>query len=297
MVATLPNSIKRKLNQTLDQWQSWKGGSALLYKPEPIGLLHPGLGNYSILVQSQTRFVVRINKLNPAVIGLNRQAEWRALHAASAAGLAPTPRYYNPELGSLVYDYLVEDESTACDITATARLLRNIHQLPAVHFRLDLHERLLRYERHIEHRNESPHSGLLKHRASILSLLDVIDSSAHTAVLCHNDLLQANRIVTQGILRAIDWEYCAMGNRWFDLAVVCVGDSLSEVQIGELLSSYLNMEPGAEEQRALDQHITLYRYLELLWFCALDDPQERKIQLTRARFSLLDKSLGYSFGE
>ena len=293
MVATLPNSIKRKLNQTLDQWQSWKGGAALLHKPEPIGLLNPGLGNYSILVQSQTRFVVRINKLNPAVIGLNRQAEWRALQSASTAGLAPTPRYYNPELGSLVYDYLIEDEGTSCDIATTAQLLRSIHQLPAVHFRLDLQERLLRYEKHIEHRNESPHPDLLKHRANILSLLEGIDSSAHTAVLCHNDLLRANRVVTQGILRAIDWEYCAMGNRWFDLAVVCVGDGLSNAQTEELLSSYLGEEPKPEEQLELQQHITVYRYLELLWFCALDDPKERETQLTRARFSLLDKSLGH----
>ena len=119
----------------------------------------------------------------------------------------------------------------------------------------------------------------------------MIDSSSHTAVLCHNDLLRANRIVNQGMLRAIDWEYCAMGNRWFDLAVVCVGDSLSKAQIEELLSSYLSMEPNPDEQRALEQHIIVYRYLELLWFCALDDPQERKKQLTNARFSLLDKSL------
>ncbi|MEH6571462.1 MAG: choline/ethanolamine kinase family protein [Halioglobus sp.] len=291
MVATLPDSIKRKLSQTLDQWQSWKCEWALVKKPEPIGLLNPGLGNYSILVEAQTQFVVRLNKLNPAVIGLNRQAEWRALQSASAAGLAPTPRYYNPELGSLVYDYLDEDEGAPCNIAATAGLLRNIHQLPAIHFRLDLHERLLRYEKHIEHRNESPPPDLLKHRTSILSILESISSRACTTVLCHNDLLQANRIVTQGTLRAIDWEYCAMGNRWFDLAVVCVGDALNAAQAEELLVNYLGEEPNAEERHELQQHMAVYRYLELLWFCALDDPQERKRQLTGARFSSLDSSL------
>ena len=291
MVATLPDSIKRKLSQTLDQWQSWKCATTPLQKPEPIGLLSPGLGNYSILVEAQTKFVVRINKLNPAVIGLNRQAEWRALQSAGAAGLAPTPRYYNPELGSLVYDYLVEDQGASCHLAATAGLLRSIHELPAIHFRLDLHERLLRYEKHIEHRNESPHPDLLKHRTTILSILEGIRSRPCQPVLCHNDLLQANRIVTKGHLRAIDWEYCAMGNRWFDLAVVCVGDTLNEDDTEELLASYLGEEPSVKHRHELEQHIAVYRYLELLWFCALDDPQERKQQLTSARFSLLDDSL------
>lgn len=291
MVATLPNSIKRKLNQTLDQWQSWQGETALLQKPEPIGLLNPGLGNYSILVAAEARFVVRINKLNPAVIGLNREAEWRALKSASKAGLAPTPRYYNPELGSLVYDYLVEDVGAPVEITATAQLLRHIHHLPAVHFRLDFHERLRRYEKHIQQRGESPHASLLRHRKTILTILDGINSHANAVVLCHNDLLQANRIITNGKVKAIDWEYCAMGNRWFDLAVVCVGDELDEPQTKELVYNYLSDAPTEKERHELTQHIAVYRYLELLWFCALDDAQERKKQLTSARFAKLNSCL------
>jgi thiamine kinase len=301
MVATLPPTIQLKLDQTLSQWHSWRCVPALTEKPTISHLLSPGLSNYSILVHANKPLVVRIDGLNPATIGLSRQTEWRVLQMASAAGLAPHPRYYNPELGSLVYDYLVEDpeasgESAAAALAATAtaaaaHLLRQIHQLPPVHFRLDLRERILRYEKHIEHRGDSASSILADGRSRIMAIIEHTESEGQAQVLCHNDLLQANRILSGGKLRAIDWEYCAMGSLWFDLAVVSVGDALSPIETELLLTSYLGRNAHATEQLNFARHECIYRFIELLWFSALDDPAERSRQLTDSKLFAFQQCL------
>ena len=292
MAEALPRNIQQKLNQTLAQWASWRTEPALTAQPEIQAPLRQGQSNHSILVGTEQRFVVRIDGQNPAVIGLNRQTEWRVLQNAAAAGIAPQPVYYNPELGALVTEYLPSDEIAPHTPQATASLLRQIHQLPQVHFRLDLAERMQRYEKHIEHQGHAPHPVLQAHRKEVLTLINVTASEHATPVLCHNDLLRANRLSSGGKLWAIDWEYSAMGNAWFDLAVVSVGDGLSASDEQQLLSGYLGREAGPEEWQEFSRHKSIYRYLELLWFSALDDAEAREEHLTSSRLEQFQTQLG-----
>lgn len=266
---TLPRNIQLKLEQTLAQWHQWHCEPPLESPPEVINLLAPGVSNFSVLVQSGQQFVVRIDGINPAANGLNRQSEWRALQAAHRANLAPQPRYFNPTLGSLVCDYLPHDEKQALCIGELAALLRAIHQLPARHSRLDLAERILRYEKQLQHRGQALTASMARCREPVLRMLDDINRRPQPVVLCHNDLLQANRIYSGGILWAIDWEYCAMGSPWYELAVVINGDSLSAAQADELLEAYLGRAASSAEQQELQQHSCVYRYLELLWYLAV----------------------------
>ena len=281
MANTLPRNIQLKLEQTLAQWTHWQCDPALTHIPAIVAVLTPGISNFSVLVESGQHFVVRIDGVNPATNGLNRQTEWHALAAAQLAGLAPTPRYFNPDLGSLVCDYLSPDEEQALCIPDVAALLRKIHQLPTRHSRLDLAERILRHEKQLEHRNPSQATALVGYQDPVLALLDNINRQSHTAVLCHNDLLQANRIYSEGRLWAIDWEYCAMGSPWYDIAVVVNGDSLNAAQTEALLTAYLG-RPATQAQRlTLRQYGCIYRYLELLWYQALERTALEQATLAR----------------
>jgi hypothetical protein len=110
MVTTLPRPVQLKLEQTLAQWQHWQLPAPLPERPTAVTLLGDGLSNYSVQVASgDLHFVVRIDGIIPSQHGLNRQIEWRALSNAAAAELAPTPRYFNPDLGTLVCDFLPPD--------------------------------------------------------------------------------------------------------------------------------------------------------------------------------------------
>ena len=272
MVSRLPRPIQLKLEQTLAQWHQWQCDSTLASVPCMVEVLAPGSGNFSVLVESQQRFVVRIDGLNPAANGLNRQSEWRVLAEAHRSGIAPCPRYFNPDLGSLVCDYLPPDAEQEGAIVDIANLLRAIHRLSPTHHRLDLMERILRYERLLEHRAEPLLIDVTRCRDAVAALLREVDRIPAQPVLCHNDLLRANRIYSGGRLWALDWEYCAMGSALYDLAVVISGDDLPAGDAEELLECYLGRPARIAERDALHFYSGIYRYLELLWYLALDKP-------------------------
>jgi thiamine kinase len=290
MVAALPGNIRLKLEQTLAQWRQWDCEPVLPAAPRAVSLLAPGLSNFSVLVEAGRRFVVRIDGINPAAHSLNRQGEWHSLGAASRVGLAPQPRYFNPELGSLVCDYLEPDERQPLAIPDLAELLRCIHQLPARHHRLDLAERMLSYEKRLAHRDPSRAAQLAPFRSGVMQLLASANESHCPTVLCHHDLLQANRLYSGGRLFALDWEYSAMGNPWYDLAVVIAGDSLAADEADTLLRNYLGRPAAAGEQRLVAQFGCAYRYLELLWYLAQDHPALAESQL-QEKLELLAENL------
>jgi thiamine kinase len=272
MAPALPRHIQFKLEQTLAQWPQWHCTPALARTPDVVRILTPGISNFSVLVESGQRFVVRIDGLNPSANGLSRQTEWRTLEEAHKAGLAPHPRYFNPELGSLVCDYLAPEDAHGQNITDVAHLLRAIHQLPARHHRLDLAERVLRYEKQLEHRGRAVDDGVRGCQDKVSQLLYEASQHAVETVLCHNDLLRANRICSGGRLWALDWEYCAMGSPWYDLAVVINGDALVDTDSDVLIETYLGRIPDTRERDTLHLYGCIYRYLELLWYLALDKP-------------------------
>ena len=207
------------------------------------------------------RWVVRIDGSEPRKLGLSRDAEWRALNQAFAAGLAPQPVYRNPDLGTLVSAYLPGAESIAGTpdqqrLQEIGRLLRAIHQLAPVRFRLDPLSRARNYLAQSD-REELPEG--------FEDACEELAASPVELCLCHNDLLAANRLISGGTLYAIDWEYVAMGDPLFDLAVVIEGDELTTAQADTLLTSW-NREPldGTQRHRlALQQKV--YRGLCELW--------------------------------
>lgn len=266
MVASLPRNIQLKLDQTLNQWRQWRCNPPLEGPPLALTPLGSGISNHSILVEAGQLFVIRIDGAQAANNGLSRSNEWHALKMAHDAGLAPCPRYYNPELGALVCDYLAPDNSHSAELAETAALLRAIHSLPGCHHRLDLRDRISRYERQLTQLGLELPAVMAASRGEILFLLDKLAEEQAPQVLCHNDLLAANRIYSENRLWAIDWEYSAMGSPWFDLAVLAIGDCLSVREQQELARAYLQRPANSDENLMFSRFCSVYRYLELLWY-------------------------------
>jgi thiamine kinase-like enzyme len=272
MASPLPPHVQLKLEQTLAQWRQWQCQPALECAPAVVTTLGSGIGNFSVLVEAGRQFVVRIDGLNPAANGLSRQTEWRTLLEAHRAGLAPRPRYFNPDLGSLVCDYLPHDKEQGADLADVAHLLRDIHQLPDRHHRLDLAERIRRYENMLAHRHDTAKTGVMDCQDRMKALLREVAGAPATTALCHNDLLRANRVYSGGKLWALDWEYCAMGSPLYDLAVIIHGDALDPGEATELVEAYLGNPADTATLDSLYAYGCIYRYLELLWYQALDKP-------------------------
>jgi thiamine kinase len=273
MAATVPAPVSLRLQQALGQWRHWQLAAPLPEAPRVLQALGRGLSNHSFLLASgEQRFVLRLDGINPAANGLSRQLEWRILQQAHAAGIAPGPRYCNPELGALVCDYLLADEDHPEEPEAVALLLQRIHTLPAVHTRLDLAERCRRSEHSLRQSQPGCWQSLCSVAADIAKLLPQLTTGSEPLALCHNDLLRANRLHHSGRLWAVDWEYAAMGPIWFDLAAVIAGDEWPQSATAALLTAYLGRAPLPAEEAHFRGFECVYRYLELLWYQLAPEP-------------------------
>ena len=262
----LPPTVLRKLEQALAQWRQWRGADELPGAPHLAGQLG-GISNYTVMaVAAGQRFCVRLDRLNPTANGLNRQMEWRALMLAYDAGIAPRPRYFNPDIGVLVCDYLPPDDDQSVAPGDLARLLQAIHRLPRLHYRLDLPERL----RHYRHQLGTLQPGLSNaletlDKAAAPLLAELLPTSGNHC-LCHNDISRGNLMRSGGRLYALDWEYCAMGNPWFDLATSQLNSGLEAQRHEDLLQYYLERTVTDSDRGLLEQWAYIARYLELLWY-------------------------------
>ena len=83
------------------------------------------------------------------------------------------------------------------------------------------------------------------------------------ACLCHNDVHALN-IIDDGALRLIDWEYAGLGERYFDLASICVYQRYDLQQRELLLRSYDEAAQDASWSR-LKLSCWLFDYIRELW--------------------------------
>ena len=257
MDETLPGTVSLTLNQALDQWQHWRKPPHA--RPHLEAVLDAGRSNTSLKVgDGQRSWVVRIDGFPSERMGLSRDAEWRALQNAAAADLAPQPAYRNPALRVLVCEYCEARPGAISSLAEVAALLRNIHQLPAIKFRLDPLHRARAYLSVLGER-ELPDA--------LLAACERLDPVPLT--LCHNDLLRANRLMGKHHMLALDWEYAAMGDPLFDLAAVIEGDDMSDDEAKALHTAWLGDLPTAAEQTRLADQRRVYRELAALWARAM----------------------------
>ncbi len=271
MEQKLPQAVRLKLQKTLARFKDWIDINPAATCPKPLQILGSGSNNYSVLVANSHHYVIRINRSPHHQNALDPQAEIQALQAAAIHRIAPKLRFADSELGCIVCDYLEQKEAPRARIDELARLLRKIHALPAITQKVSLSDRIVHYQRllRVAGSTDLKPPGTISARAALIGA-QKLQSADEPRVLCHNDLLAANLIRNQGQLWVIDWEYAAMGSRWFDLAVVCHGNLYDEEREGLLLSEYLRRDPAAQDWRMLRHARSAYAYLEWLWFASRD---------------------------
>ncbi|WGL18000.1 choline kinase family protein [Microbulbifer bruguierae] len=247
-----------------DEWRRWSDSQPQLIRP-----LSGGLTNRSFLLQAGgDKLVLRINAGNSRALDLDRAAEADALRLASARHLCAPLVYIDPDHRYLLtrfVDGVPMDLNQSEALAQVAQLLRQIHQLPPISARLDIADKANRYWQSID-RSARFFPALSKLHARMESLLRRT-SNPQTYRLCHNDLLPENLIVDNaGQLRAIDWEYAALGEPFFDLATVAQGYRLNQQQQQGLLAAYLQRPVEEADRHKLAHWQRMYRYLSALWY-------------------------------
>jgi thiamine kinase-like enzyme len=262
----LPGTIGLIVTAVLRRYRDWQGVDRDEAEPSVVRLLGDQSNNVSVLVANSRFYVVRVNRADAAVNALDPAAEQAAQLRAAEAGLAPALRYFEPEAGVTVSDYLQPDHTARATPDQLAELLRGIHSLEAIPQRLSLADRIRHYgsKRAPTGSMETGHVAAAVSGAIIDGALE-LESRDCDIRLCHNDLLPPNCLFKNGRLWAIDWEYAAMGSRWFDIAAASIGHHLDAEKEEILVGTYLGRTPLSAERELLALARDTYRGIEELW--------------------------------
>jgi thiamine kinase len=229
--------------------------------------LADGPTNASYLVERDAeRWILRVDKTEARVLGLDRANERIVCEAIAAAGLTPPYRYFEGAEGvslrpfiagrSLRRDDLLEPRT----LQRLADVLRRLHRLPPVGVGFDVAGAVRRYATQLA----TPQAAALAGQAT--GLLAEIGHYSRSPALCHNDLVAENMVQTaQGDLLLIDWEYAALGDPTFDLAVVVRHHELDPPLSQVLIEAYLQRGPSEEESARFALQCRFYDILLALW--------------------------------
>lgn len=237
-------------------------------RPQPAERLEAGLSNRSILLRgSSSNYVLRVANENPPP-GVDRVREQAFSSAAAAAGLAPPLLYCDPDRGVQVTAFRGEALRAAPTPATLAQLLHRIHDMEvAMEFSKDARSSAWQLQRHLDMPGQSTSLYRLLGTCdpAIRSAVDMINSSDATTVPCHNDLLAANLRTYRSSLIALDWEYAAPGDPFFDLAV-CASDRSLVPNADTLLCTYLGRQARPEEQERFTAQRVVYSAIACCWY-------------------------------
>jgi len=219
------------------------------------------------LRRGEEALVLRRDRPLARGLGLDRAAEWAHLLAAHRAGLAPEPLWCDPPRGLLLTRYLPgadwarpDPDAAAC--AALGALLRRVHETPAPRGKpFDLPAIAGRY-------------AAAADTSAARALADEVTTRAEPLYrdapwrLCHHDAHFGN-VVGDEAPRLIDWEYAALGQPLFDLAVVAGHHGLDERRTAALVEGWADGAPPDNLER-LSAYRSLYEALARLWVLAVE---------------------------
>jgi thiamine kinase-like enzyme len=227
-----------------------------------------GLTNESWLVKSASgTFVIRCSNAAEDSLQIDRSSEAVILTAVALAGLGPDIVRNDPQQRVLVTRYAGSTwtQSDAVDernVVRVAAVFRDLHRLamPVGVRRVDLLDVVEGYLRTLDQHSAAGPSPEQRQRALAIAMQL---RQFEDLCLCHNDVHALN-IVDDGRLRFIDWEYAGLGERYFDLASLCVYHGYDRRLRERLLTAYdATTDAGALSR--LEQCCWLFDCIRDLW--------------------------------
>lgn len=264
-----------------DDWRRWS-----LTAPELIRPLTSGLTNRSFLLGTGgEKVVLRWNSPISAELDIDRRAEEQALQLASH--LSAPLVYCDPDYHYLVTRFIdgrawnPDAKTSDSQLSELARLTRNIHQLPTIERHLDIRTKIAAYWQSLGV-DQKLFQSLQRLDRETRTHIAAAEAMGDKRVLCHNDLQSENLIsVRNGQLYAIDWEYAATGDPFYELAVIAEEHVLQGVALQIFLEEYLQRTVHADDLRRLDHWRVIYVYLCALWY-AVRRPPRAKIESSQS---------------
>jgi thiamine kinase-like enzyme len=224
------------------------------------------------------KYVIRLNAQNAQSLFLNRTAEWH-IHQSIAQYNICTPYVYRDPKDRYWIRPFIEDKTlhetlannpsgiTSNVLNQLAKKLKLIHSTPLskVWPKINLKQRTDHYWKQIFNRLNHQQSALICTLEDLKTELDIeVKANGYGLRLCHMDPNPNNWIADKKEIYLIDWEYAAVGNPAWDIAVLCDTFKLTEAQQDDLLKYYGN---GQINKKKLNTAHHQMKYLGTLWYC------------------------------
>lgn len=220
-----------------------------------------------LLAVGKEKYVARLDKRLARLLGLDRRAELEVLQTVSTAGIGSRVIWADPDKGVLLTSYVPGNAWSFMDVHNPGRLgglastLCRLHALPARGPVFAPGKMARVYARQAG----TPGAARIAKRA--IKLAEKLLSATRRPALCHNDLVHSN-IIGDKTVRLIDWEYAAVGDPYFDLAVVVRHHQLPADRVENFLCAYFGT-PGKEHFSRLEAFCRLYDQLAALWYLSV----------------------------
>jgi thiamine kinase-like enzyme len=228
------------VEQAIARVPMWQDASDIKVSPLEGGITNR---NYRVEVGSES-FHLRLAGDNTALLGINREHEYLAGKAAGALGIAPEVVFFIRPEGYLVTRFiygrtiLPEELRQPENIYRVVETLQKIHSMPTIPGVFDAFQ-VVRDYTGIAQRS---HVSFPEKFDWLISRMKSAEAALRSQPLircpCHNDLLNANFLVTDRQLYILDWEYAGMGDIFFDLANFSNNHELTAEEDRLLLDCY-----------------------------------------------------------
>jgi thiamine kinase-like enzyme len=235
--------------------------------------LDGGLTNHNYRARFGGReVVVRLPGVRTELLGSDRNAEREASTRAATVGVAPALLASIEDPPCLVFEFVAGETMSAERlrdpelVPAVAAALRALHGCAPIVARFDSFRLVESYARATgEHGGDVP-AAYEEAMAASVRIEAVLTSGGEAPVLCHDDLLAANFLLTEGgQIKLVDWEYAGVGHRYFDLGNFAVNNELGPEQEEAFLAAYLEREPRPSELAALRLMRVMSDFREAMW--------------------------------
>lgn len=213
--------------------------------------------------------------------GINRAYQYALQQQLAARHLAPRPLWLSDDGEIWVEEWMSPDASASTTVHTgrdkakiLAEALANVHEQPITARPLVLSDRW----RHYLNVSGLALDDALSIRAHTLLHSQSLDNHSDASLaLCHNDLSWGH-IIQCSPLMIVDWEYAAMGNRFFDLASCALINRFDASETQALCHAYAAVfawHPHDVTQ-AVEQQAEIVAITNALWERALRYEQLRK---------------------
>lgn len=204
--------------------------------------------------------------------GINRFHQFVLQEQLASRGIAPKPVWLSDDERVWVEEWVHSENLSHCsrqaDVLLLAKVLACVHKQPITARPLQLVER---WEHYIQKASLTASHSLVHEASRLVELYQLDKPDDDLLALCHNDLHRDHVIDPHGPV-IVDWEYAAMGNRFFDLASCALINKMNQEESNALCMAYAQaaeVDNVWVEQQFAEQtqvvHLT-----NQLWQAALD---------------------------